>query len=193
MHRDTGAARMDAVGEGGWHPHLRFAVLVGLLAWLLDWVSKSWAQVTLVHAPIELGNRFLLRVAHNDALAFSSFQSIPLESVLSLRITCIVVLAVLAVRFAAESRRLACAFALLLAGGLGNVADVVLREGAVIDFIGVRPIPFADADLAVVFNLADVWIKVGIVLAFPLIRRAALRTQEASDAFERRLLALRSR
>ncbi len=149
--------------------------------------------MALAHAPIELGNRFLLRVAHNDALAFSSFQSIPLESVLSLRITCIAVLGVLAVRFAAESRRLACAFALLLAGGLGNVADVVLREGAVIDFIGVRPIPFADTDLAVVFNLADVWIKVGIVLAFPLIRRAAVRTQEASDAFERRLLALRSR
>lgn len=193
MSHDIGAARTNAAGVPGWHPHLRFAVLVGLLAWLLDWVSKSWALTSLVHAPVALGSRLLLRVTHNDALAFSSFQSIPLESVLSLRITCIVVLAVLAVRFAAESRRLACAFALLLAGGLGNVADVLLREGAVVDFIGVRPIPFADTDLAVVFNLADIWIKVGIVLAFPLIRRAAVRTQEASDAFERRLLALRSR
>lgn len=153
----------------------------------MDWVSKSWALTTLAQRPRELGDALLLGVAHNDALAFSSFQSIPIESVLSLRITCIVVLALLAVRFATESRRLACAFALLLAGGLGNVADLVLRDGAVIDFIGVRPLLFAEPDLAVVFNLADVWIKVGIILAFPLIRRAAQRTQEASDAFERRL------
>lgn len=169
------------------HPHLRFAILIGTLAWLVDWVSKTWALGAVAQRPLELGSALLLRVAHNDALAFSSFQSIPLESVISLRITCIVVLFVLAVRFAAESRRMACAFALLLAGGLGNVADVVLRDGAVVDFIGVRPLLFADPDLAVVFNLADVWIKVGIVLAFPLIRRAAQRTQEASDAFERRL------
>lgn len=170
------------------HPHLRFAVLIGILAWLVDWVSKSWALTAIANRPRELGDAVLLRVAHNDALAFSSFQSIPLESIVSLRITCILVLAVLAIRFAAESRRMACAFALLLAGGLGNVADLLLRGGAVVDFIGVRPLLFADPDLAVVFNLADIWIKVGLVLAFPLIRRAAQRTQEASDAFERRLL-----
>ncbi len=169
------------------HAHLRFAILIGILAWLVDWISKTWALTTVAQRPLALGNRLLLRVAHNEGLAFSSFESIPIASILSLRITCILVLAVLAVRFAAESRRLACAFALLLAGGLGNVADVVLREGAVVDFIGVRPLLLTQPDLAVVFNLADVWIKVGVVLAFPLIRRAARRTQEASDAFERRL------
>lgn len=187
MNHDVQAAPLVALRRILSHQHLRFAVLIGILAWLVDWVSKSWALTTLAQRPRELGDALLLGVAHNDALAFSSFQSIPIESVLSLRITCIVVLALLAVRFATESRRLACAFALLLAGGLGNVADLVLRDGAVIDFIGVRPLLFAEPDLAVVFNLADVWIKVGIILAFPLIRRAAQRTQEASDAFERRL------
>ncbi|NLG62285.1 MAG: signal peptidase II [Candidatus Cloacimonetes bacterium] len=187
MNHDVHATPPVAVRRVLGHPHLRFAVLVGTLAWLVDWVSKSWALAELAGRPREVGDALLLGVAHNDALAFSSFQWIPVESVLSLRITCILVLALLAIRFAAESRRLACAFALLLAGGLGNVADLVLRDGAVIDFIGVRPFVFAEPDLAIVFNLADVWIKVGIILAFPLIRRAAQRTQEASDAFERRL------
>ncbi len=117
----------------------------------------------------------------------------PLGSVVSLRLTCIAVLLVLAFRFAAESRRLACAFALLLAGGIGNVADLFFRDGAVVDFIGVGPFALAASEVAIVFNLADVWIKIGVVLAFPLIRRAARRTQAASDAFERRLLSARVR
>ncbi len=174
-------------------PDLRFAALVGLAAWLSDWASKSWALEAVAHAPVELGDRLLLSVARNDALAFSSFASMPLGSIVSLRLTCILVLAILAIRFAAESRRLACAFALLLAGGIGNIWDVFFREGAVVDFIGVGPFPVADSEVAIVFNLADVWIKVGVILALPLIRRAAQRTQEASDAFERRLFPLRPR
>src|SRR5690606_33579281 len=138
------------------HPHLRFAVLAGTLACLVDWVSKSWARAQLAGRPRAAGGALLLALPHNDGLAFSPRQWIAVESVLSLRITCILVLALLAVRFAAERRRLACAFALLLAGGLGNVADLVLRDGAVIDFIGVRPFVFAEPDLAIVFNLADV-------------------------------------
>lgn len=173
--------------------NLRFACLLGVAAWLSDWASKSWALDALAHTPVVLGDGLLLGVVRNDAFAFSSLSFIPFGSIVSLRLTCIAVLLVLAIRFATESRRLACAFALLLAGGIGNVADLFFRDGAVVDFIGLGPFPVADSEVAIVFNLADVWIKIGVVLAFPLIRRAARRTQEASDAFERRLLSARVR
>lgn len=171
------------------HDNLRFAALLGFAAWLSDWASKSWALESVAHTPVDLGNNLLLGVVRNDALAFSSLASLPLGSIMSLRLTCIAVLVVLAIRFAAESRRMACAFSLLLAGGIGNVADLFFRQGSVVDFIGIGPFPVADSEVAIVFNLADIWIKVGVILAFPLIRRAAHRTQQASDDFERRLLA----
>ena len=49
----------------------------------------------------------------------------------------------------------AAGFALMLAGALGNLADRVLR-GYVVDFIRVPHWP--------VFNLADVWITIGVAL-----------------------------
>ncbi|MGH7445512.1 MAG: signal peptidase II [Longimicrobiales bacterium] len=194
-HDGSGAATKDRRAPRTLlqHADLRFAALLGLAAWLSDWASKSWALDVVAHAPVELGNRLLLGVVRNDALAFSTMASMPLGSIMSLRLTCIAVLAVLAIRFAAESRRLACAFSLLLAGGVGNVADLFFRQGAVVDFIGLGPFPVADSEVAIVFNLADIWIKVGVILAFPLIRRAAHRTQQASEDFERRLLSARAR
>lgn len=177
---------------GARHPELRLGLLLGVAALMADWASKSWALAAVASHPIEVGNRVLLGVVRNDALAFSSMGGLPMESVLSLRMTCVAVLAVLAVRYAAESRRLACAFALLIAGGIGNVADLFFRGGAVVDFIGVGPFPVtAEAEVALVFNLADVWIKAGVVLAFPLIRRAAQRAQRASLELERRILPAR--
>lgn len=178
--------------DGARHPELRLALLLGAAALLADWASKSWALAAVASHPIDVGSRVLLGVVRNDALAFSSMGGMPVESVLALRITCVVVLLVLATRYALESRRLACAFALLIAGGIGNVADLFLRGGAVVDFIGVGPFPVGGgAEAALVFNLADVWIKAGVVLAFPLIRRAAQRAQRASLELERRILPAR--
>ena len=56
------------------------------------------------------------------------------------------------------------AFALLAAGGLGNVLDRLLR-GYVIDFVHVRGWP--------VFNMADVWLVMGGLLLLLITRRAA--------------------
>jgi signal peptidase II len=58
------------------------------------------------------------------------------------------------------------AFALLAAGGLGNVLDRLLR-GYVVDFVHVRGWP--------VFNMADVWLVTGGLLMAVATRRSLAR------------------
>ena len=53
----------------------------------------------------------------------------------------------------------AASVSLILGGGLGNVADRLLRSGAVTDFLFVRYGPLRTG----IFNLADVFITAGVV------------------------------
>jgi len=65
----------------------------------------------------------------------------------------------------------AAAFALVLAGALGNLADRILR-GYVVDFIRVPHWP--------VFNLADVWISIGLGLLVLAMLRGGVRPSRTS-------------
>jgi lipoprotein signal peptidase len=170
---------------------LRLAVLVALAAFLADWASKSWALSALDTAR-PLG-ALVLEVERNAAFAFSSGSgSVEPWLVGGLRVLAISGIVLLAWRVAPRRRRYAAGFGFLVAGGVGNAADIVLRDGAVVDFIGTGPVTlsFAGAPfhLNLVFNVADLYILLGVALLAPLIRWTALRVQRHIVGWETSLL-----
>ena len=121
------------------HDVLRFAVLVAAAAFLLDWATKSWALQTLEHAPVPLG-ALMLGIERNNALAFSTGSGqVPAWLVVALRLIALAGVIALSVHVGARNRRFAAGFALLIAGGSGNAADMLFRGGAVVDFIHAGP------------------------------------------------------
>jgi lipoprotein signal peptidase len=169
----------------------RLAVLVALAAFLVDWASKSWALASLDTAR-PLG-ALVLDVERNTAFAFSSGAgSVEPWMVGGIRLLVILAIVLLAWRLAPRRRRYAAGFALLVAGGSGNAADIVLRDGAVVDFIGTGPMQLylagAPLNINFVFNVADVYILLGLALLAPLIRAGALSVQRQIVGWERRVL-----
>ncbi|HEX2167445.1 MAG TPA: signal peptidase II, partial [Longimicrobiales bacterium] len=121
------------------HDVLRFAVLVAAAAFLLDWATKSWALETLDNAAVPLG-ALMLGVERNDALAFSAGSGrLDPAFVVAVRLLALAGVIALSVQVGARSRRFAAGFALLIAGGSGNAADMLFRGGAVVDFIHAGP------------------------------------------------------
>ena len=172
------------------HDLLRFATLVATAAFLLDWATKSWALETLEHAAVPLG-ALMLGVERNDALAFSAGTGqLPPEFVVALRLTAISAVLLLAWQVGARNRRYAAGFALLLAGGAGNVADMLFRGGAVVDFIHAGPIALGGGIVhaGIVFNAADVAILLALGLLAPLIHEWSTGSQRRLAAWESRWL-----
>jgi signal peptidase II len=173
------------------HDVLRFAVLLAAAVFLLDWATKSWALETVEHAAVSLG-AITLGVERNGAFAFSAGDGhVPYAVVLAVRLTAVAALLVLFARVGARSRRIAAGFALLIAGGLGNVADLLFRDGEVVDMIHAGPVQVGGhlVHAGIVFNGADIAILVAIVLLAPLIREVSTAAQRRLQAWETRLLA----
>jgi lipoprotein signal peptidase len=172
------------------HDVLRFAALVAAAAFLLDWATKSWALDTLEHAAMPLG-ALVLAVQRNDAFAFSAGSGhLPPALIIATRLLALVGVIMLSVRVGARNRRFAAGFALLLAGGSGNAADVLFRGGAVVDFIQAGPFHWAGEPVhaGFVFNAADVAILIALGLLAPLIHEWSVGGQQRIAAWEARWL-----
>jgi signal peptidase II len=172
------------------HDVLRFATLVATAAFLLDWATKSWALDTLEHAGRPLG-ALMLGIERNPALAFSAGTGqIPAWLIIMLRLAAIAAVLFLSWHVGARNRRYAAGFALLLAGGAGNVADMLFRGGAVVDFIHAGPIQLRGAVVhaGVVFNGADVAILLALGLLAPLIHEWSAGGQRRLARWEARWL-----
>jgi len=169
---------------------LRFATLLATAAFLLDWVTKSWALERLEHTAVPLG-ALMLGVERNDALAFSAGagQMSP-ALVVALRLTAIAAVLLLAWHGGTRNRRYAAGFALLFAGGAGNVADMIFRGGAVVDFIHAGPIELRGevVHAGIVFNAADLAILLALGLLAPLIHEWSVGGQRRLAAWESRWL-----
>jgi signal peptidase II len=135
-----------------------FFFVFALLLVGCDHATKHWAVSALRGSPpVELVSGALhLRYAENTDVAFSLLRRVP-EAVrypvivaFGLTATVAVVVIWLARRQATRIEQLA--FALLIGGAVGNLADRLLR-GHVVDFIHLRHWP--------VFNVADVAIVAG--------------------------------
>lgn len=136
------------------------AILFGAaaIAFLLDRVTKLWAERTLADAPIEvIRGVFTLRYTTNSGGAFSLGQSAPW---LFAGATIAVSLVIVATAFRHRDPVVAAALGLILGGALGNLTDRAFRgpglSGQVIDFVDLHIWP--------IFNVADASIVIGALL-----------------------------
>lgn len=135
---------------------------VGLLALITDAVTKDWALSALRggHVITVPGGIVRLQLVANHGAAFgigSGHEAI----VFFVSLALIVALAVWAVRAGTAAERIGAWLA--VGGGLGNLLDRVLRapgglHGAVVDWIHL-------SFYGPTFNLADVWLRGGLLLA----------------------------
>lgn len=168
---------------------LHALAVLGVLA--VDQATKAWAAVRLTgNAPVELvPGLFRLVMVHNRGALFGMFQDLPdpVRSLLFLALPTgvIAVLGWLSWRTSPLERRAHAAFALLLGGALGNLADR-LRLGHVIDFLDVYITGTTGNSYHwPAFNVADACICTGIgLLALDSLRsgRAAEISPEAHRA-----------
>lgn len=161
----------------GWF--LFLLVAVGLVG--CDHATKFAVQATLgPRGPLHLVPGVVdLVYTENHDTAFSLFRAfgthaskLALVGLASVALIAIVVFAVKRWRDAGLAERLA--YALVLAGAIGNVADRAVR-GYVVDFIHVHHWP--------VFNVADIAVVAGaLLLLFSMRRGSGANTPPASMA-----------
>jgi signal peptidase II len=148
------------------------AILFGSAAvvYLLDRVTKLWAERTLADAPIEvIRGALTLRYTTNSGGAFSLGQSAPW---LFAGATITVSLVIVATAFRHRDPVVAAALGLILGGALGNLTDRVVRGSGLLSFDG-RVVDWVDVHLWPVFNVADSAVVVGaILLAWTSFREA---------------------
>ena len=176
----------------GTHELARLMILVAVAAFLADWGGKSWAVRRLGDTMIPLGG-LTLGVVRNEGFVFSTGHGVVSFGGIALaRLTALAVLLVLCYRGAEMlDRRYAFGVALIIAGGLGNTTDLFFR-GGVVDFIWVSPIVVDGLEtlleMNLVFNLADLFILIGIGLLAPLIQRSGRSIQGRIARWEMRIL-----
>lgn len=155
---------------------IRWACLIFLLVWTVgcDQTSKQLARVELnrTGSLALAGGLVELRLANNPG----SFLS--LGALLPNPARFIIFTAGVGVGLAALAAYLVCrarmelwrfvGLSLVLAGGISNLLDRVLRHGLVTDFITVRFGPFQTG----VFNAADVLVMIGVGVLFCAFRKA---------------------
>jgi signal peptidase II len=170
MQATTGTPLSDesepAAGRTGGRrrPLLKVWVGVAVLAYVLDQLTKWWAQHSLtVGVPRPLvGDLLRLDLTHNAGAAFSVGTG---YTVVLTGVALVVVVACLRLAGRLGSRGWAVALGLLLGGALGNVTDRMVRSpgplrGHVVDFLQLPHWP--------VFNLADASICVAAVIVMVL-------------------------
>lgn len=130
--------------------------VVAALAIALDQLSKSWALSALDGRSIDLVLGARLALTFNSGAAFSIGSGRP-ALFAGIAVITVVALSVFVARSPLNRVRIV-AFGLIIGGALGNVVDRLLRdhEGKVVDFIDLGWWP--------VFNVADSWLFIGVVL-----------------------------
>jgi signal peptidase II len=136
----------------GWFIGLAALVLV------LDFASKRWAERHLPLNEARPGFAFLRwRLAHNAGASFGLLGGNNNTLLAVLAVLAVVLLIAYALLGQRQRPALAAGLGLVLGGTAGNLADRLLRS-SVTDFVVV---PFWPA----IFNIADVAVRAGIVLA----------------------------
>lgn len=161
-----------------WHPYIIVASALVFALTLDAWIKNLVVQ-HLARIPYPIGGSFiaLMRIG-NDAMAFSiGAGKLIMWVPFVLRFATLLLIVWLVGPSVRANHRFAYGLGILLAGGLGNVVDLVFRNGEVVDFLLVGQVrAWANEQAGVVFalNLADIWIFLGIGLLYPLVRCYAL-------------------
>ena len=154
----------DAATKLGVYPRLLGAAAVVLA---LDQVTKTLALEALSDGPIDvIEGAVTLNLSYNSGGVFGVGRGLP---GVFLAATIIVTVGILFWARRIEERSWLVPLGLVLGGGLGNLADRVLRghDGKVVDFIDLHVWP--------VFNVADMSIVIGV----GLVLLSALRSERA--------------
>lgn len=134
-------------------------VAVAAAVFVVDQLTKWWAINALDTRSIHLFWTFDLRLARNTGASFSMGAGRGgLIAVLAL----LVVVVLLLVGRAADTRLGAVLVGLILGGAVGNLADRALRGGA--GFLGGAVVDWIDPGWWPVFNVADACVVVGGIL-----------------------------
>ena len=127
----------------------------------LDQATKFWAEANLTNQSVQvIGDLLRFRLAYNDAAAFS--LGVGATWVLTL-ISTVAVIAMLVLSPRIKTRYWALIGGFVLGGATGNWIDRAFKapeffNGHVVDFIQI-PLNFA------IFNLADTFLVIGVILA----------------------------
>ncbi|MBD9356198.1 signal peptidase II [Methylomonas albis] len=157
---------------------LVFIVLVSCVG--CDQVTKSVAQSFLSETDVWSfwGDTVRLQLAHNHGAFLGLGSSLPetvRDGIFSFGIAGMLMALLFLTLFSkSASPALILAYALLLAGGLGNLIDRLIYSGYVVDFINIGIGPIRTG----VFNVADVVVVVGALMLFTGIPRANKRLHE---------------
>lgn len=119
------------------HPqHLRWLWL-SLIVLLIDQATKYWAEYILRHDVIPIFSWFDLSLVHNTGAAFgflAGYGGWQHVFFVTLAVAVSIVLIIAISRLQRHERHLAVAYALIIAGALGNATDRVIHQ-YVVDFI----------------------------------------------------------
>lgn len=146
----------------------RLAIVVAVVAGCVgcDQGTKAIARSVLHGAdPASLlGDTLRIQLAFNDGAFLGLGGSLPepWRSVLLLRVVGLVLLGVLAQALLARHANVwtVISLALVFAGGASNLADRIIHEGHVVDFLNLGIGPLRTG----IFNLADVALMAGVLL-----------------------------
>lgn len=129
------------------------------LVFLLDRLTKVWAERRLVSDPIDVIQGVLtLRFATNPGGAFSLGQNAPWFFATA---SIVVSILIVVTAFRHTNVLTAVALGLVLGGAVGNLTDRLTRGE---DFFSGRVVDFIDLQIWPVFNIADAAIVVGAVI-----------------------------
>lgn len=132
---------------------LRRMGLAGLVLVAVDLLMKVWASTALTERSIALPGPVDLQLGHNSGVAFGRFGDVPPAAIITVTLLVTVGLWVAAARGSLPM----VPTVLVASGATANVADR-FEAGSVVDLLHTGWWP--------TFNLADVYISVGVVLLF---------------------------
>lgn len=147
-----------------------FFILVVAVGVALDQWSKQWALSTLQYAETQRawGGLLLLTLSFNKGAAFGLHLGEASRAVFIAFIVLTVSWLTLVYHRSHAGWLRRAGLALVCAGALGNLTDRILSDTGVVDFLGPYDLGFM---LWPIFNVADIWVVLGIVALFVSMSR----------------------
>lgn len=157
------ARRVVVAGQPVWGPLSSLGAGVAVIAFACDRLHKWWT-LNILDLPsvgsIKLTQNFDLVMAWNKGVSYGLFQAESTAGRIGLVVFALAIVIGLGLWLAkADNKALAIAIGLIIGGALGNVLDR-LAYGAVADFFSFHAFGF----YWYIFNVADIWIALGVGL-----------------------------
>lgn len=157
------ARPLSIFGHRLWGAFSALGMLIAVAAFATDRLHKWWS-LHVLDMPnvgrIRISDNFDIVMAWNKGVSYGLFQADSTVGLVGLVVFALAIVIGLGLWLAkAEHKWLALAIGLIIGGALGNVLDRVVY-GAVADFFSFHAFGF----YWYIFNVADVWIAVGVGL-----------------------------